>query len=431
MSNLRPAADCEQSYTSKALSMLSHFDLVLSTIWELEAAILADRSLLRRLAIAALSASHFRSAAWKWICVYLAEASARYLNDASILASVALRKVSLSRLYQSAAKQASSPPTLEGVAEMFGIYDQRSNAWFGKLVMLEVQLMVDNQAPSEDIRDAVGRFRPLDNAKPSTLEQLTLIEGQFLVAKALRFEGKLEESNKSFEALFEEARKTGSRIVWKMMSHICDIKCELGNASEAIGILESDLNTLLGLHAADAGAAKRLRLALANAYLMKALWTWESKKVDLTSLKMARLHFTWLETTYVPVQRSKPGMHNHFVVLAGYAMVLHVEGDLVSAYRMWERALATARSCWADDGYSVVMVLYSKSQIAYQLGYPEAGELAELARTLYFRTGRQYYFTGHGSIWPDIVGSMEEDQGRLRMMPKRGPNLVPASFGSS
>jgi hypothetical protein len=63
-----------------------------------------------------------------------------------------------------------------------------------------------------------------------------------------------------------------------------------------------------------------------------------------------------------------------------------------------------------------MIAIYSRSQIAYQLGYPEATELAEQARAIFAKTGRQYHFVGHGTIWPDIIGTMDERQGRIRII---------------
>jgi hypothetical protein len=85
----------------------------------------------------------------------------------------------------------------------------------------------------------------------------------------------------------------------------------------------------------------------------------------------------------------------------------------------YRHRLHKRQQIWPSVGHGQMIAVYSRSQIAHQLGYPEATELAEQARAIFAETGRQYHFTGHGTIWPDIIGSMEERQGRPRMIPKR------------
>ena len=94
-----------------------------------------------------------------------------------------------------------------------------------------------------------------------------------------------------------------------MILHVCDMKYEQGNTAEAIAMLEHDLSALLSFHPAEAESAKRLRLALANTYLMKALWKWDTEGLDRDPLRIAKLQFEELEENG-NYKRSIAGMHD-------------------------------------------------------------------------------------------------------------------------
>jgi hypothetical protein len=186
-------------------------------------------------------------------------------------------------------------------------------------------------------------------------------------------------------------------------------------------MLESELDHLEKQQIPDKGMAglKRVRLALANAYLMKALWALENQQLDLKLLERARSLFQWIEEAFHQSELSLAGKYNRYAVLVGLAIIHHVRDELELAYAGWERAEGAAEDCWPKRGYAAMVTLYSRSEVAHRLKLPVAGDLTLRAKAIFEVTSRQYWFVGQGSIWPDLVGDLEERSGRERMMPRR------------
>ncbi|KAI0467043.1 hypothetical protein F4859DRAFT_495642 [Xylaria cf. heliscus] len=60
------------------------------------------------------------------------------------------------------------------------------------------------------------------------------------------------------------------------------------------------------------------------------------------------------------------------------------------------------------------MVAYSTLDFLLRRAGVEVADLEDKVRILSARTGRQYYFIGLGTAWPDILGRWQEDRGRGR-----------------
>jgi len=83
-----------------------------------------------------------------------------------------------------------------------------------------------------------------------------------------------------------------------------------------------------------------------------------------------------------------------------------------------EEAEKVARTPCKISGHAAMIALYSRSLIANRVGLHEAAELNRRARGLWEVVGhRQFYFTGLGSIWPDVLGWFKERAGREGKIP--------------
>ena len=357
-----------------------------------------------------LSASYFGDCGWKREAARISEQLAHLLRSPVHLARVNLRKASLSRLYDC------TGPQLQGLTSSNPI-DARTNAWLGQLTLSAAQALIDKSACTKDVATALKMFQPLDPLRPSHQESLVLLDGKFLVAKSLRFEGQFKEAEESFQQVLA----FGSRISWKVTSHLGEVQSERGFCEKAIRMLEDDIAELEKYQPLENGSGKRLRLALANCHLMNLLWTWKRGCQPPTpeSIGLVLRHFQSLDHTSPP---GKPASfmvkHNQFVVRSGLAIVHHIGNNFQEALVAWEEAEQVARTLCEQPGYAAMITLYSRSQIAYQLGVEEAADLNCRARELWEVVGRrQFYFTGLGSIWPDVLGWFEEKAGRKRIIP--------------
>lgn len=153
-----------------------------------------------------ISVSYFADLNWKRKAVGVAEQLAHLLRSPVHLARANYRRASITRLYDFISLSLRSLTGPPGI-------DARTNAWLGQLVLSAAQALIDKLASTEEVVATLGRFRPLEPGRASHQESLILLEGEFLVAKSLRFEGRFREAQEAFEKVLGLANRLGSRIL--------------------------------------------------------------------------------------------------------------------------------------------------------------------------------------------------------------------------
>ncbi|KFA80735.1 hypothetical protein S40288_11671 [Stachybotrys chartarum IBT 40288] len=393
-------------FTLKGMTMIPILEKLLTSLWQqdlpLDILELAFETL--------LSASYFSTYDWKKKAISAAKRVAAMLDSQLHKLRVVSREASLSRLYESVVL-----PPIPSIT--FPASDARSNAWAGQFVLTEMQRLIDVSAPTELVRTTFDRFIPLLKHRPSDQEQVVILKGKFLVAKSLRFEGNFEEAEQCLHELLFAANK--SRISWKVSPHFAEIRSERGFYESAIEMLLSDIAEYSKFQPLKCTTGTRLLIALANAYLLGLLWTWmrERQSPGKDSVKEVIQRFQLLEVDCMTSQGFM-AKHNLFVVRSGVAIVHHIAGNFQEADAAWKSAQQAAEALCKKPGYAAMIVLYSRSQIAYHLQSEEAQSLNDEAKRLWQEVGRQFYFTGLGTIWPEILGDIEEEKGRERIIPE-------------
>lgn len=396
------------------------------------------------LANACLSASYFVSAAWKRLVLDVAERAvehqlARFCNPASssslasldganrqghgdishfslLRARIRLRKHQLARLFPD---HRDTP----AVTDFWKQCVPPASPYFGFLLLSQAQDQIDSLAGATTIGNIVQK---LWMPNPSRLQQHIILEGQFLYAKSLRFEGRFDEATVCFDRLLSACSELGHSSK-RMVSQMSAVHCETGETAKSIATLNTEYLTLARFQSMDTGDGRRLTLALANCYLMKGLWPLIQRgKADDASLALS-------EELFQQVQSSKdmPSLvdrFREFTALAGVAMAHTAMGKFDLGFQNWQASLEASRRCWSKAGHSEMVALYGSSETAYKLGYDNtARDLAAQAEAIHRTVGRQYYFVGHGTLFLDILGDMARSQGRNRLVARRvlPPLLTP------
>lgn len=116
---------------------------------------------------------------------------------------------------------------------------------------------------------------------------------------------------------------------------------------------------------------------------------------------------------------SRAGKTNRFSALLGLALIAHIKDDMHGARDCYDIALEAASHCQWDAGYAEAIIYWSKSVAMHSLGeLEEARKLNGLAGKFY--QCRSYFFTGFGTLWPEIIGTWVAQQGRERIIPQQG-----------
>ncbi|KAI9726529.1 MAG: hypothetical protein M1834_009016 [Cirrosporium novae-zelandiae] len=412
-------------YTAYGISTLPQLEWVLSYLDELD---VIKELPLAQAAEVYISSSYFSTADWKQKAIKTAEKIMKtQINDPDLCARVKLRKKALSRIFLFEPRERVDQSECN-----LGRVDKRSNAYFGESVLFNVQELIDRNE-LRSARSEIERYKPLDAANISTLEQIQIYEALFMLGKIDRFGGQFRLAEQQFQELLT-ADPSRSGMLCRVVSHLSAVQCELCKATSAVKLVLSELENLKCYQSLENGNGKRLRLALADAYLMQALWTVVHAGVALIisghislpkdtrdSLASAKVIYERLRETYQKIHKlGKVGKMNLFWVSAGLAIIAHVEGRLEAALALWENASDAAEDCNWAPGYVEMIIAYSKSELSYRLGrFTDAYNLEQNARDLYKKTGRRYYFIGLGSVWPDLIGNLVEHGGGNRVIPRQ------------
>lgn len=189
----------------------------------------------------------------------------------------------------------------------------------------------------------------------------------------------------------------------RMESQFGRVLCELGRCDEAI----QELSTIL---ARSWSPNIRIKLALANAYLVKCMQASLKGQRDWRTLQKSREAYKDLRTYTFPVTYF--GKVDRLSVLIGLAIIEHLDGNVDSALRAWQ-VVSAASQDFLLTGYTDIIFAYSTGELQMRRGDTAQSDLLQnYARTLFSRTGRQHHFVGLGSYWPDILDSWYVARGR-------------------
>ncbi|KAF2180925.1 hypothetical protein K469DRAFT_266925 [Zopfia rhizophila CBS 207.26] len=353
-----------------------------------------------------LSASYFLEVDWK---KKVLDTASRLLKpqDQS-LARIKLRRVALSRICNKATPE-QQINQLGELSSEFRPVDKRSNADLGEILLLQARVLVDLQRHRHAF-SVLEAFMPWDSEEISTLEQIVMNDITLIRGEILRYEGNFREARDRFMQLLGQVPTPP-----KVTTQLGAVSCELGNFDPVIETLTNELKALeMAGSIMDSRNAKRLQLGLADAHLFKAIRLDSihglgSELREITeSIKQARRILESLEEKFKNTDKlRKVGKINRFRILAALAILEHLQGSPILALARWDEAQAASRDCGWSEGYSDMIVMYSKCELMCRLGNTHESEyLLQKALQLYQTTGRQYHFTGLGSVWPDYVSNV-------------------------
>ncbi|KAH0423726.1 hypothetical protein CcaCcLH18_11977 [Colletotrichum camelliae] len=331
-------------YSKHGNAMIPVVRLMVSYLDEIA---LTDEGLLEHIVDVCISASYFCTLHWKQLMLRTAACiSGKWGQQKPLLHHrTFLRTLMVRRLSCTDDEPEAAYPDLP-------VVDRRSNAYFGEKLLFQMQVAIDvgGQDMMQKLiyyQERLSPFLPC----PSTQEFLVFVEAKFLVAKSYKFFGAFDKAANTFvellEAYSDHPKSSPSK---RFMACYAETLCEQ-----------------------ESGA--RLKLALANAHLVKALVLFRrSFNIDNYSLDLANDYYTKYRDSYERYgvkSLSRTTKHNHFVVCTGIAMIQHIRAttcqSMESALSAWELAHSAARNCWPALGYSEMLVLYSKSELAYRL----------------------------------------------------------------
>lgn len=371
------------------------------------------------LAEVCISASYFGDLQWKENVLNVA--ASIDTGDPILVQKLGLRTRMLHKLL---GKDVSSNQSYQSLPTPV---NQRCNALIGEQIVFEMKALVERGTSPEDLERMFERFQPL----PSTQERQVLLWGQECIAKGMRFRGRFKEAKDKYAKLMQDyqyLRYTRNAPPDRVIASFAEISCEIGRSDIALCFLSSQ----------ERAAGPRLEIAFAHAHLTKALWHFYANSDLDQDCKDA---LNQAEVLYKKIQDSQSqhitGLSSseketYFVACAGLAIRAHILAmDLAfsypedsrgpsadaNAFSAWARAQEAARAYCPEPGYSEMLALYSQSELAYRLCRDDAGALAETSRRIYYKTGRQYFYVAHGTVWLEILEKSVQKSGRVRMTP--------------
>lgn len=302
--------------------------------------------------------------------------------------------------------------------------NQKSNGLHGEFVLYNANVLYESHNPQAAL-DTLDRYVPWCPESPSTLEQIRINEVNLLRGKLHRFCGHFHKARECLERI-QCPKYPETSLICKAVAHLAAVYCELGQPRQAIHVASAQLEHLTSYRSRESGSGKRLRLALAYAYLMDGIWFVFNRPAsddsDLSSdiqegVDKSCALFQELVHSYEHINRlSRSGGMHQISTLFGLASVAHLRGNLPEARDCYESALTAARDCNWSPGFIEAIIHWSQSALMHSFGDVEqAQKRSELAESLY--SGRLYFFLGTGTIWPEIIGRMVDQQGRERAIP--------------
>ncbi|KAJ5264965.1 hypothetical protein N7505_007758 [Penicillium chrysogenum] len=396
-------------YTEVGASLIPTLIRALSYLHELRRSML-EWHILELGIDACLSASNFGDKPWKMVAVAYADIIANMLGCADISARVQLRRASLARLYK-----AESAPNSQNI--QIPRTNKRSNADFGRLVMLQARLQIEQRVPSKTINQTLDQFSAVSPV--SELEKSVQLEINFLRAKLHRYDGKFDIATQILEGFMQAVRYRTHNMI---MIHYYETLCESGHPATAIQILKYELEELLKKENGHSGSARRLKLALGGSYLMKFL---TDRPSCFSLLDQAEGLFQSIQW---PPERSIVTNHNYYVSKASLGMICLLKSQGEKSLTYWDEAMEAARDCFPKTGHAETLIHYAQSEVLYRLGrHQEATAKRAVAQEKFAEYGREYYFLGQGTAWLDTLDGLATDSERQAIAAdgSNGLGLVP------
>lgn len=344
---------------------------------------------------ACLSASNFGDKLWKTIAVAYAENMANLLVSADISARVQLRKAALARLYK-------TQSTFDLQSIQIPRTTKRSNADFGRLVLLQARLQIEGRVSNQTINETLNQF---DTVGPvSALEDSVRLDINFLRAKLHRYEGGFTVANQILSGFMQALRYRTHNMI---MIHYYETLCESGCPEKAVQALEYELEELLKKENGQSGSARRLKLALGGSILMKFL---KDRSICYSMLQRAENLFKGIKWQS---EQSLVTRHNYYVMKASLGMIFLLRSDFEQSLTYWDEALNAARNCFPQTGHAEMLVHYAQSEVLYRIGKNrEATAKRIIAQEIFSQCGREYFFLGQGTTWLDRLDELATGSGR-------------------
>lgn len=340
---------------------------------------------------AVLSASYFGELRWKRAALALLD---RFLEGDSSLASsehallqarTNMRRVQILHL--------STPRPIFGVEAMVqypSLDNPRAKAYAIDLALIQCRDLI-RQNKLDLAQQVIQHYLDPDPSL-STLETLKYDDLRLMHGIVCRFEGRFSDAWDILSPFPQSDSRT--------LSYASAIMCELGEQEGAIEKLHGWLQLSTSLPPA---AKRRVELSLANAYLMKAMRGYmrgNQEEETSYSLTMAHDIFTRLDST-----QSLPWFEQMSVRI-GKAIVLQLRNSQDEAMQAWQSVRYLILEFELAPAYLDMITAYATSELEMRRGEATTSEILwRRAKSLFRETGRQYYFTGLGSVWPSIIDS--------------------------
>ncbi|KAK5107185.1 hypothetical protein LTR62_001657 [Meristemomyces frigidus] len=259
------------------------------------------------------------------------------------------------------------------------------------------------------------KVKPLHSTKISPLEEAVQLEADVLRGKIQHFTGKFSDAKKLLERVVGMIHHPERSAPSRAIAHLSAVCCELGEYEQGIRYAESHLSP--GEYSPNSMNERRLRLALASAYLVKAMWIVRSVLPSDVPPNNAHdvLHKAQeiLEglNAYNPAKLSRADKINRVSICLGLAIIAHLQRKFVTALQWYESVLSASSECGWASGYVEAMTLSSMSVILHTTKDVSQAEKYE-RQALSIYQERSFYFVGFGTLWPEIVGRWLKRLGR-------------------
>ncbi|KAI1382605.1 uncharacterized protein F4822DRAFT_423431 [Hypoxylon trugodes] len=330
-----------------------------------------------------LASSHFSDLNWKEKAITTATGLVRFCEENNMNPSdIALLKVRLHvrTLRLSLSKNAALPSHEIRLVAFPPPNDARINAFSADLALLKARASIRRN----DLQLAEKELSCFRRLFSSTFEHAQEELVNITRAIVYRFQGRFLEAY----GILSAVRMTSSNV----LVHLGAAMCEMGEPDKAVVRLEGWL--MLSKRPASR-AEVRVRVALANAYLLKGLrevmsgQTWSSRQE--------------VQAMYQELESNNRLLWvDRIAVSIGIAITEHLSGQLEPAMRNWQGVRDLSRDLGLPFGYTDVVVDFSICELKFRYGRTELSDVIR-ARDLLASTGRQYHFTALGSIWPDLL----------------------------
>lgn len=344
-----------------------------------------------------LSASSFRGLEWKREVI---EAALRLaaagpqdpIESALISARLHTRQLCLSHLASAAPLELS-----DAGLPSYPSSDARSLAYSVDLVLWKIHNYTRQQHLDSASKELSSLAAPIF---ASALGKAQTAKLELAHGVILHFQGRFIEA---YEIL-RHLPPTNSKV----LSHLSAVMCEMRQCDRAITRLEGWLQVSMRPHSR---ASRRIKLALANAWLLKTLFQ-TSESQDKHAM-----YSTGLETAnrlYGELQESQGLDWLDIVSISvGYAMAKHISLQIEPAIDAWRHVRHVSRKYGMPVGYTDMVSAYSLSDLECKRGgVAESDIYARQAKEIFSSTGKQYHFTGLGTIWLDILTQWFSASGR-------------------